>query len=71
MFSCQAFNGYKIRCHDLCVKAIMSYIKSINRNAVIEHEPRKVKMLQSSLNTREDLKITFKDNDKWKIALDA
>ena len=71
MFSCQAFNGYKIRCHDLCVKAIMSYIKSINRNAVIEHEPRKVKMVQSSQNTREDLKITFKDNDKWKIALDV
>ena len=28
-------------------------------------------MLQSSQNTREDLKITFKDNEKLKIALDA
>ena len=28
-------------------------------------------MVQSSQNTREDLKITFKDNDKWKIALDV
>ena len=75
MFSCQAFNGYKIRCHDLCVQAIMSYIKSIkNVINVIEHyEPRKAKMLQSSQNTREDLKITFKRiiNEKLKIALDA
>jgi hypothetical protein len=71
MFSCHAFTGYWIRCHDLCVKAIMSYIKSINKNAVIVHEPRKEKMSQASRNTREDLKITFKDNDKVKIALDA
>ena len=49
----------------------MSYIKSINKNVIIEHEPRKVKMLQSSQNTREDLKITFKDNEKLKIALDV
>ena len=51
--------------------SVIRYIKSINRNAVLEHEHRKAKMLQSSQNTREDLKITFKDNEKLKIALDA
>ena len=71
MFSCHAFTGYWTRCHDLCVKSIMSYIKSINKNAVIVHEPRKEKMFQSSNNTREDLKITFTNNDAVKIALDA
>ena len=44
----------------------MSYIKSINKNAVIIHEPRKEKMTQSSKNTREDLKITFTNNEAVK-----
>jgi hypothetical protein len=71
MFSCPAFNGYKIRCHDLCSKAIKSYIQSINKNVMVHYEPRKLKLIQASKNSREDLKITFKDNDRLKIALDA
>jgi hypothetical protein len=70
LLSCSSNSGYKIGIHNICVKAIKSYIQAFNKDAIIELEPRKTQLFEASQNTREDLKITFKSNNDLKLSVD-
>jgi hypothetical protein len=70
LLSCSSNSGYKIGIHDICIKAIKSYIQAFNKDAIIELEPRKTQLFEALQNTREDLKITFKSNNDLKLSVD-
>ena len=53
----------------MCQSNFKSYIQALNNDAIIEHEPRQVRLFQASLNNREDLKISFKSNNDLKLSV--